>query len=67
MMPNVDKLRRLIQVNPTSSTGAYSVLKSGDRIDFARSGKLSLVLRIKQMIYRLRLDTATCLGLTRID
>ena len=26
-----------------------------------------LVLRIKQMIYRLRLDTATCLGLTRID
>ena len=27
----------------------------------------SLVLRIKQMIHRLRLDTATCLGLTRID
>ena len=26
-----------------------------------------LVLRIKQMIHRLRLDTATCLGLTRID
>ena len=27
----------------------------------------ALVLRIKQMIHRLRLDTATCLGLTRID
>ena len=28
---------------------------------------ISLVLRIKQMIHRLGLDTATCLGLTRID
>ena len=27
----------------------------------------ALVLRIKQIIHRLRLDTATCLGLTRID